>query len=297
MARKRTLTLLAAGLLMARGVAAQVADDEGAAQVLPADEGAAQAPASPQPAGTDFYVTGIFGQADKGYEALVELADGRHRQVRVGSMIGTARVEEVAPQWIRLREPGAEEARIVPLKGTGRIIEATPLPVSAAKDKPQRPPAQEDRPTGPSREPGAPSDASGIGSSPVPAVSRGQAKTGPGEALPGERDMTQLAQELSDLRRDVKANGSSGNLGQIIGPVLGLPGDARVVEIQSASPRDIGQSLRYIEAQAERNQIIRMTIETGGERQRVMVFPGTDGGAARVESFPLGKVREKSQEP
>ncbi|WP_058556855.1 hypothetical protein [Thiohalocapsa sp. ML1] len=274
MPNRSASALLVVGLLAVHGLPAQVLEDASAVAV-----------STSAPTVHDFVVTGIFGREADGYIALVEFLDGRHLRVRVGDRIGTAAVEEVTAHHIRIRMPGALSLQTIPLKGTGRQIEATALaaPTTSGRSSSRRP---SDEATSQPTQEGADSEAA----SPMAGAPDAMQDDvdGPGTPLPHDWAMGQLAQELDRLLSELPGEGPPDELGTLIGPLLGLPADAQVVELQSAPLRHMTEGLRYMQSTAQDNEIIRLTIETGGERQRVMVMPGSEGAPARVHTFTMG---------
>jgi hypothetical protein len=243
------------------------------------------------PGVADFFVTGIFGRAEAGYVALIGYPDGKLARVRAGDRLGDALVEEVAAQWVRLRDAGAPAPRTVWLKGIRNEVAKTPQEApgipSAEGPKGGQPSAQ----TSPSGE----SSSEAQGQAAAGRVSQGSAEaegkpeSGPGKPLPGGQSLPQLGEQLGTLDRDALMRGSVDDLAGILAPMLGLPSDARVVGLESAPPNSLVQAVSYVARAAQRNEIVRLTVETGGERQRVMVFPASqEGDPARVQSFALG---------
>jgi hypothetical protein len=281
MPNRSASALLVVGLLVAQGLPAQLQEDASAV-----------AESTSAPTARDFVVTGIFGREADGYVALVEFLDGQHLRVRVGDSIGTAAVEEVTAQHIRIRAPGAAAAQTIPLQGTGRQIEATALAAPTTSGNSGSRTASDDA-VPQSMLPATGSEAGAHPSLAPPPIAGAPDATqdeveAPGTPLPYDRAMGQLAQELDRLLAEFPASAPMDELGNLIGPLLGLPADARVVELQSTPLRHPTEGLRYMQGKAQDNEIIRLTIETGGERQRVMVMPGSDGAPARVHSFSMG---------
>jgi hypothetical protein len=95
--------------------------------------------------------------------------------------------------------------------------------------------------------------------------------------------LPQLAQHLRGvMNQENYSQRPVEDLNTVLGPLIGLPADSQIVEMESGAPTSFRDGMNYVLKAASENQIVRMSIETAEGRKRVMVFPGEQGGAARV---------------
>lgn len=248
-----------------------------------------------QSAGASYRVTAIYGRAADGYTALVQPTEGKMARVRAGDRLGDLRVDEVAERWITVRRSGADTGVRIWLDGAdpgiasrGPDSGSAPRGAGAAAGSDRRGQMPTAQPGGhAAASPGAVGNA-GAGSPPA----SGPELQGPsdrGTPIPGERSLPEVAESLrgtldpqESFKRPVE------DLGAVLGPMLGLPADTKIVELASAPPVSFRDGIRYVLRASQANEIVRLTVETPQGRQRVMVFPGAEGEPARVGTFDVG---------
>lgn len=104
-----------------------------------------------------------------------------------------------------------------------------------------------------------------------------------GDPLPGGRNLPQVAEQLKqtlDPKESFKQPVT--DLDGVLGPVLGLPAGAHIVEMASRPPLSFRDGVGQVLQAAGANEVVRLTVETPEGRQRVMVTPGSAGQPARV---------------
>lgn len=230
-----------------------------------------------------YHVTAIYGYVSKGYSAVVIKPDGTSDRVRAGDRIDDLVVDEVAAKWIVLSTGEGEPGKRVVLDGLDPVSGGQAPPAAGS-----RVPAQSGA-SGPGMPLAAGSD--GGSSTSVGGAPLTDAGTGEGEVseapevptLPESRTLPQLADQLRTELDPVESfHRPVEDLDQVLGQALGLPAEAKVVELASGPPRSFRDGMRSVMRAARSDKIVRLTIETSGRRQRVTIFPGADGSPAEI---------------